>query len=115
MSFSTGHKTSAPRDYLTREECGLIREDALELGSVSSYEGLDPEERDRWKAYLAQRFEKPKSVVKPEDWDKANGWKIPSLVSMSLDAGLRPIEFERAVTGWVDIENAVLRIPKEQS
>lgn len=34
---------------------------------------------------------------------------------MSLDAGLRPIEIERAVTDWVDIENAVLRIPKEQS
>jgi integrase len=34
---------------------------------------------------------------------------------VSLDAGLRPIEVERAVTSWVDIENAVLRIPKEQS
>lgn len=34
---------------------------------------------------------------------------------MSLDAGLRPIEVERAVTSWVDTENAVLRIPKEDS
>ncbi|UPV73956.1 site-specific integrase [Halorussus limi] len=115
LSFSTGHKTTTPRDYLTREERGQIREAALEYGSVPSYKGLDSEERDRWKAYLAQRFEKPKSEVTPEDWDEANGWKIPSLVSVSLDAGLRPIEVERAVTGWVDIENAVLRIPKEQS
>ncbi len=115
LSFSTGHKTTAPRDYLTREERGQIREAALEYGSVPSYKALDSEERDRWKAYLAQRFEKPKSEVTPEDWDEANGWKIPSLVSVSLDAGLRPIEVERAVTGWVDIENAVLRIPKEQS
>jgi len=115
LSFSTGHKTTAPRDYLTREERGQIREAALEYGSVPSYKGLDSQERDRWKAYLAQRFEKPKSEVTPEDWDEANGWKIPSLVSVSLDAGLRPIEVERAVTGWVDIENAVLRIPKEQS
>jgi site-specific recombinase XerD len=115
LSFSTGHKTTAPRDYLTREERGLIREAALEHGSVPSYESLEPAERDRWRAYLAQRFEKPKSEVTPEDWDKANGWKIPSLVSVSLDAGLRPIEVERAVTDWVDIENSVLRIPKEQS
>jgi hypothetical protein len=67
LSFSTGHKTTAPRDYLTREERGLIREAALEHGSVPSYESLEPEERDRWKAYLAQRFEKPKSEVTPED------------------------------------------------
>ncbi len=48
-------------------------------------------------------------------WEEVNGWKVPSFVSVSLDAGLRPIEVERAVTSWVDIENAVLRIPKEQS
>ena len=115
LSFSTGHKTTAPRDYLTREERGLIREAALEYGSVPAYKGLDADERDRWKAYLAQRLEKPKSAVTPDDWEEVNGWKIPSLVSVSLDAGLRPIEVERAVTSWVDIENAVLRIPKEQS
>jgi len=32
LSFSTGHKTTTPRDYLTREERGLIREAALEPG-----------------------------------------------------------------------------------
>jgi integrase len=34
---------------------------------------------------------------------------------VSLDAGLRPIEVQRARTRWVDIENGVLRIPKEDS
>lgn len=34
---------------------------------------------------------------------------------VSVDAGLRPIEVERATTKWVDIENRVLRIPKEES
>jgi len=115
ISFSTGHKTTAPRDYLTREERGLIREAALEYGSVPAHSGLSPEERDRWKAYLAQRFEKPKTEVTHKDWDRANGWKVPSIVSVSLDAALRPIEVERAVTSWVDVENAVLRIPKEDS
>lgn len=48
-------------------------------------------------------------------WDRANGWKIPSLVFVSLDAGLRPIEVARATPSWVDVDNNVLRISKEES
>ena len=33
----------------------------------------------------------------------------------SLDAGFRPIEVERATTRWVDVENGVLRIPRDES
>jgi site-specific recombinase XerD len=113
ISFSDDN--SQPRDYLTREEREAIREAALEYGSVPGYSNLTPSERDRWRAHLAQRFEKPKSEVSPDDWDRANGWRIPSLVWVSLDTGLRPIEVKRAVTSWVDIDNAVLRIPKEDS
>lgn len=51
----------------------------------------------------------------PEDWERANGWKFPSLVWASLDAGFRPTEVERAPVEWVDVENAVLRILKEDS
>lgn len=115
FSFSTGDGTTMPRDYLTRDERGQIREAALEYGSVPAYDGLSAEERDRWKAHLAQRFEKPKEEITREDWERANGWKIPSLVATSLDAGLRPIEVERARPGWVDVENEVLRIPREES
>jgi hypothetical protein len=79
LSFSTGHKTTAPRDYLTREERGLIHEVALEHGSVPAYESLDAAERDRWKAYLAQRLEKQKPAVTRDDWEEVDGWKIPSL------------------------------------
>jgi len=113
MTFKTESKQ--PRDYFTIEERKRLREAALEYGSIPGYNDLSPEERDRWKAHLAQRFEKPKSEVSPSDWKKANGWKIPSMVWVSLDAGLRPIEVERAVTGWVDTDNSVLRIPKEES
>lgn len=115
LSFSTGNGTTTPRDYLTEEERSKIREAALEYGSVPGYNDLSPEQRSRWKAHLAQRFEKPKTEVTPDDWERANGWKIPSLVWASLDAGLRPIEVERAVVHWVDIDNSVLRIPKEDS
>ncbi|MFB1063315.1 tyrosine-type recombinase/integrase [Natrinema sp. H-ect4] len=106
---------SQPRDYLTVEERKQIREAALEYGSIPAYTGLTPVERDEWKTHLAQRFGKPKAEIGPDDWDRANGWKIPSLVWTSLDTGLRPIEVGRATIEWVDVENGVLRIPKDES
>lgn len=115
VTFTEPSGSTEPRDFLLREERQQIREAALEYGSIPSYDGLSSRARDRWKAYLAQRFSKPKDEVTPEDWERANGWKFPSLVWTSLDAGLRPIEVERATVEWVDVENAVLRIPKEES
>ncbi|MFB6360951.1 MAG: tyrosine-type recombinase/integrase, partial [Halobacteriales archaeon] len=114
ITFSEDSSTQ-PRDFLTREERKKIREAALEYGSIPGYSNLTPTQRDRWRAYLAQRFEKPKSAVEPADWDRANGWKFPSLVWSSLDAGLRPIEVGRAKPEWVDVANGVLRIPKRDS
>ncbi|MHB9286436.1 tyrosine-type recombinase/integrase [Halobacteriales archaeon Cl-PHB] len=115
VTYYSDDSASQPRDYLTREERSHIREAALEYGSIPAYNDLSPDQRERWRAYLAQRFEKPKSAVSPADWDRANGWKIPSLVATSLDTGLRPIEVERAKTYWVDVPNRVLRIPKDDS
>jgi integrase len=115
LTFYTDDSASQPRDYLTREERTRVREASLVAGSIPAYKSLTPDERDRWRAHLAQRFDKPKSEIVPDDWDRANGWKIPSLVGTSLDAGLRPIEVARARTYWVDVPNKVLRIPKEES
>lgn len=113
--FTEPSGTGEPRDYLTREERSKIREAALEYGSIPAYSTLSAAERSKWKAYLAQRFSKSKEDVTPEDWDRANSWKFPTLVWASLDAGLRPVEVERARTSWVDVENAVLRIPRDES
>lgn len=113
-SFSTSG-TANPRDYLTLQERQQIREAALEYGTIPAYNNLTPEERDEWKAYLAQRFGKPKEEVTPDDWDQANGWKYTSMTWTSLDTGLRPIEVEHAKTAWVDVENQMLRIPKAES
>ena len=106
---------SAPRDFLTMDERRRIRDAALDYGTVPSYGSVTPEERDRWKTYLSQRFEKPKKDVTPFDWKKANSWKVPSITWVSLDTGLRPIEVARARVEWVDTQNHVLRIPKDQS
>lgn len=115
VSFSSDSGTTTPRDYLTLQERTQIREAALEYGSIPSYNNVSPQERSEITAYLAQRFEKPVEEVTKADWERANDWKIPSLVSVSLDAGFRPIEVERAVTSWVDLDNSVLRIPIEDS
>lgn len=60
ITFSRSNKSTTPRDYLTREERTKIREASLEYGYVPSFDSVARERRDRWKAYLAQRFEKPK-------------------------------------------------------
>jgi site-specific recombinase XerD len=115
ISFTGNTGTTTPRDYLTLTERTQIREAALEYGSIPSYNNVSPRERSDIAAYLAQRFEKPVDDITQADWERANNWKIPSLVSVSLDAALRPIEVERAVTSWVDLDNGLLRIPIEDS
>ena len=115
VHFSTDSSTTNPRDYFTVEERQELREAVLEYGSIPAYNSLSPDERDRWKIHLAQRFEKPKSSVSVSDFDRANSWKIPSLLWVTLDAGFRPVEVERATVHWVDVSNNILRIPKEES
>jgi integrase len=115
ISFSTNTGQTNPKDYLTQDERQRVRDAVLEYGSVPNYNGLSPDERDRWKAHLAQRFEKPKRDVTPADFERANSWKIPSLIWTALDTGLRPVEVKRATVQWVDVGNKLLRIPKEDS
>lgn len=115
ISFQPSSEEYQPQDYLTLEERKRLRKASLEYGSVPSYSNLTPAERSRWKSHIAMRLEKPKEKVSPDDWDRINSWKIPSLVAVSLDTGLRPVEVERAVVSWVDTENEVLRIPKGES
>lgn len=116
ITFSANtNGTTQPRDYLTREERGRIREAALEYGTVPNYNSLTPDERATWKRHLAVRFRKPMDDVGREDFERANGFKVPSIVYTSLDAALRPVEVGRARLSWVDTENAVLRIPKDDS
>lgn len=106
---------SQPKDYVSQEERTMLREASLEYGTVPAYHALTPDERDQWRMFLARRFGKAMKDVSPDDWKRANGFKYPSLIHASLDAGLRPIEVNRAKTYWVDLENAALRIPEQES
>lgn len=100
---------------LTHDERQALREVVLDHESVPHYNFLSPKQRDRWKSYLAQRFQKPKPEVAKKDFERANSWKWPSLIWASLDAGLRPKEVGRAKVSWVDTKKALLRIPPEDA
>ncbi|QDX40848.1 site-specific integrase [Salarchaeum sp. JOR-1] len=115
ISFHGDDGTSQPRDYLTRAERQQVREAVLEWDSTPAYAAMSPQQRHRWKGYIATRLGKSTGDVSPEDFDAVNGFKYTSLLWTTLDAGLRPVEVKRAKTYWVDLDNAVLRIPREES
>lgn len=101
------------RDYLQPEEFHPLYTAALDHGSVRHYHQVTPEERDRIKTYLAQRLEKPKSDISPEEFAETNSYKIPSLISVTLDVGLQPIEVSRAVVAWINGRDDTLDIPAD--
>jgi len=103
--------------YFRQWELGELYDAALDLGSFKSYrnKGMSNEERERLKIHLSQRFEKPKSEVGAEDFEQANSWKFPSLVSMSIDLGLRPIEVGRASVNWLNLSENEVVIPRDES
>lgn len=115
-SFSTGNGQK-PQDYLSTSERAELRQVALDYGEIPAYKTVKckEERRERLKPYVAERVGKPVENIGIDDWGDIGSWKFTSLVWVSLDAGLRPTEVARAKTTWVDTENSVLRIPKEDS
>ncbi|WP_199725573.1 site-specific integrase [Haloarcula sp. Atlit-7R] len=92
--FQSGGDNNAPRDFLTKEERRQVRQAALSLDGNPAY-GMDESEL-------------------PDSTSDGN-WKYTSIVWTSLDAGLRPVEVGRAKVSWVDSQNGLLRIPREES
>ncbi|OSP07332.1 hypothetical protein B9H04_08240 [Halorubrum ezzemoulense DSM 17463] len=104
------------RDYCRDYELKAIKYASLRLYTVPDRSELSEDEVDEWAARLAQRLEKPKYALSGDDWD-ANSWKIPSLVHLSTDLGLRPCEIYASRMKWLDTkreDDAYLRIPKEE-
>jgi len=104
------------RSYLRRNAFQPLYEAALDYGSMKSYHSdMSSQERDRLRTYISQRFGVPKANVGPEEFKKANSWKVPSMIAVALDTGLRPIEVGRAKVSWVNLEDNELNIPEEDS
>ena len=115
IEYSDPSTAYQPREYLTESDRRAMREAAMSYGSIPHYNGLSPEERGRWKKYLAQRLQKPVEEVTKQDFLQANSFKYTSMIYVALDAGFRPVEVKRANVQWVDSDNGVLRIPEEES
>lgn len=111
ITFSDETPT-AGSDPINRRERKLLLDAALEYKSPPSYSNLTPEERDRWKAQIAQELGKPKEGVSPSDFaELRRTWKYAALISTALDAGWRAAMVERLQTDYVDIENGEIYIP----
>lgn len=104
-----------PRDILTQDERRKVREAALSFGSIPSYDSISVAERKKWRKELSHRYGIPLDDVGPWDWVRTDCWEIPSLIWTTMDCGLRPKEVATAKVSWVDLDNGVLRIPKEDS
>jgi hypothetical protein len=76
LTLTSNGGSSTSRDYLSTEERERIREASLEYGSIPHYNSCSPSERDRYKGFLARRFDVPKEEIGQRHWDRANGWKI---------------------------------------
>jgi len=117
IPLNTNDDTTESKDRFYPEEMDALFRASIASNSVRSYHNkrMSPDERDKIKAHLAQRFEKPKSEIGPEDFKRANSWKIPSIIAMTADVGLRPIEIGRVKTSWIDVRNRQLVVPAEES
>ncbi|AFZ73763.1 tyrosine-type recombinase/integrase [Natronobacterium gregoryi] len=99
-------------DPFRKEELKRLTEAALTYKTIPSYNNLSPDERDRWKAHIAQELGKPKEDVRPADWDHINhSWKIPSLVRTSRGHGWRPDLVRRLKVQWYDSKTQTIHIP----
>ena len=110
--FTDGEHESA--DSLSFEERYQIREAALEYNSLPAYYETPPAERDRLDALVAQRVGKAKDEVTKRDWREADtSSKTGSLIAVTLETGMIPIEIKNASVEWYNPRQQVFVIPKE--
>jgi site-specific recombinase XerD len=110
--FTDGDHESA--DKLSFEERWLIRDAAMDYGSLPAYHETDPDERDRVNGLVAQRLGKPKAEVTNRDWTRADtSTKIGSLIAVALETGMIPVEIAEARLSWFDENRDIIKIPNE--
>jgi integrase len=109
----TDERATNNADPFRKEELQALWQASLDYKTIPSYNNLSPEERDRWKAHLAQELGKPKDEVRPDDWERINNcWKIPSLIRTTREAGWRPDLVGRLKTEWYDSNAQKIHIPE---
>lgn len=89
---------------------------SLEYQSPPNYGNVTPEERDRWQRHLSQRLDIPVSEIGPDEWDELRrSWKYPSIISISLDGGLRAALIGRLLISHLHLEKGYIDVPPEIS
>jgi len=103
-------------DSFTRNEVSQLWEASLTYKNIPSYNNLSPDERDRWRAYLAQELGIPKDVIKPDHWTKVNtSWLVPSIIGTTKSAGWRPALIQRMKVDWYNPDRGTISIPAEMA
>lgn len=104
-------------DYFKRHEMHALYDAAVKISSMKSYhaKSMTPKERDGLRTHLAQRYGTPKEKIGPDEFKRANSWKLPSVVALCIDTGLRPIEVAKANLRWVNLQDRELVIPRDES
>lgn len=105
-------------DWLRKDELDQIKHASLRAYATPNREEMTADEEEEWAAHIAQQLRKPRSELTDEDWEnRANSYKIPSMVYVSCDVGFRPAEIERARVQWFKgtLDEGEITIPKEES
>jgi len=101
------------RDQFKANELRALFEASLSHNTINR--DLSDKRREEVRDILARRFDMPKEDITAEDFDRANSWKIPSLIAVTNDLGLRPREIEVAKTTWMYPTEEVVRIPASEA
>lgn len=104
---------STERDHFRDDELRALYEASLGHNTIRKPDNIKKAEDLR--GILARRFDVPKKTISEEDFDRANSWKIPSLIAVANDLGLRPREVKIAKASWMYPDDEVVRIPKDES
>lgn len=103
------------KDRFYPEEMNRLYEVALEKYSIKSYYNLSPEERAELKRFISQQQGIKKEDLTKAHFKKASSWKYPSIIAVSSDLGLRPIEVGKMQPSWINLERNLINIPTKGS
>lgn len=105
------------KDKFYPEEMNALYEAALKKYSIPNLysPSITAEERDELKIHLSQRWGIPKDNITREKFNNASSWKVPSIIAVTSDTGLRPIEVGRAKVEWFDLDRDEMVVPADEA